>query len=341
VAESRCLVTNVILNSENNSDAHIIPSALGGRLKPRNLLSREGNALLNEKFDAPLVEAYRPLMAVVDGSRDSGETPGVRVRNESNQTMILKGRSVRLAPKVAKLPGPNGPELHVVAPSEKDMKNMLGGKLAADAVREIMAKHPHLDIADVRFKIDEAVRKGLEQLVEQAESVPSEQMTVELRFGPGISFPAAYVMISLFAAHHGLHRDAVFERFVTAFRPFAKDLPAPVFYFMPPVPCFTIDAELGHMVLLVGSAERKQMFGFVSLFGVEEIAVLLPYEGCSDTQRSYGVDILTGREANVSIDVPRLNQANWSATHEPSDCANELKTRLARIRTIANKRMAG
>src|SRR5271166_4990175 len=75
VAESRCLVTDAILNSENNSAAHIIPSALGGRLKPRGLLSREGNTLLNEKFDVPLVEAYRSLMAVVAGSRDSGETP--------------------------------------------------------------------------------------------------------------------------------------------------------------------------------------------------------------------------------------------------------------------------
>ncbi len=44
-----CIITSEPITRENNSRAHVIPSALGGRLKPWDILSKDGNTLLGDK----------------------------------------------------------------------------------------------------------------------------------------------------------------------------------------------------------------------------------------------------------------------------------------------------
>lgn len=41
---------------DSDSAAHVIPSALGGRLKPKGFLSQEGNRILNDKGNPPFLQ---------------------------------------------------------------------------------------------------------------------------------------------------------------------------------------------------------------------------------------------------------------------------------------------
>lgn len=82
----RCIINNEVLTAANDSRAHIIPSALGGRLKPLGVLSRTANTLLGNTVDQLLVDALHPLMAQLDGSRDRGSNPPIEMEDAQGNT---------------------------------------------------------------------------------------------------------------------------------------------------------------------------------------------------------------------------------------------------------------
>lgn len=142
--------------------------------------------------------------------------------------------------------------------------------------------------------------------------------------------------------NHGLPTDPQFREFVNSFEPLKGTLPPNTFYFMPTIPVFSTDAELAHFIVLIGSAEQKALFGYVSLFGMEEIAVVLPYDDASDRIHTYAVDVLTGREASVSNIQSALSTLPWRETHPPGPgCEPALAERAARVLKIADRRIRG
>jgi hypothetical protein len=56
--KSKCGGCGVTLTPENDSAAHVIPNALGGRLKPKGILCRVCNDELDELADNALIEAF-------------------------------------------------------------------------------------------------------------------------------------------------------------------------------------------------------------------------------------------------------------------------------------------
>jgi HNH endonuclease len=85
-----CIATGDEITQSNDSKAHIIPSALGGRLKPRGILCRRGNGILGDKFDQPLIEAFQPLMNLLNGSRDRGQNPSTVMTDESGKKYLFR-----------------------------------------------------------------------------------------------------------------------------------------------------------------------------------------------------------------------------------------------------------
>ena len=90
VNERRCIITNEPITPENNSRAHVIPSALGGTLKPWDILCKNGNGLLGETVDLPLIQAFQSVMTLLNGSRDRGENQPVRMTDASGRTYVMK-----------------------------------------------------------------------------------------------------------------------------------------------------------------------------------------------------------------------------------------------------------
>ena len=63
------------LNSENDSEAHVIPNALGGRLKPKGIICRTCNTELDDAADNALVAAFGAWPTLLDIPRDRGANP--------------------------------------------------------------------------------------------------------------------------------------------------------------------------------------------------------------------------------------------------------------------------
>ena len=88
--QARCIITGEVINQENSSRAHVIPSALGGRLKPLGILSKQGNTLLGDKVDLPLIEAFQSLMTLLDGSRDRGTNRPFHMTDENGRDVVVE-----------------------------------------------------------------------------------------------------------------------------------------------------------------------------------------------------------------------------------------------------------
>jgi hypothetical protein len=301
VTPPHCIITGEPITPDNNSRAHVIPSALGGRLKPWDILTKAANTLLGDKIDLPLIQAFQSVMTLIDGSRDRGANQPVRMTDESGRELILDfGEPLKLAkPEYSETPLANGGlTVHIDARNLKELRTLLG---------RVKAKFPDFDV-------DEALKHAV-----TARIWPDGLLHGHLEIGPGVVFPAVFVAASIFAAHHGLAPHPALRSFFNAFDPDNPDLPPDTFFFMPDHPWLIAPGEATHIVALRGDAASGKMLVCVRLFGIMTVAVVLPYAGTSDRLESYAIDVLTGSEVTANVDVPMLASIPWQATHQNGD----------------------
>jgi HNH endonuclease len=83
------------LTPEWDSDAHIFPNALGGRLAPSGLICRECNTLLNDLADNPLVKAFGAWPTLVNLPRQNGKHPPATVETTGGQRIRVEADGTR------------------------------------------------------------------------------------------------------------------------------------------------------------------------------------------------------------------------------------------------------
>ena len=84
-----CYICGCHLNIKNSSEEHIIPNALGGRLKTR-ILCKKCNNILGNQMDASLVKSLEFFSFKVNHGRDRGTVPDIYLN--------LEGEKVRASP---------------------------------------------------------------------------------------------------------------------------------------------------------------------------------------------------------------------------------------------------
>jgi hypothetical protein len=89
LAAGKCRGCGVTITPANDSKAHILPNALGGRLKPEGILCRACNTELDRLADNALVNAFGAWPTMLDVPRDHGKNPPKIVLSET-------GRRVRV-----------------------------------------------------------------------------------------------------------------------------------------------------------------------------------------------------------------------------------------------------
>lgn len=89
----KCLVCSTEITASNDSDEHIIPNSIGGKLVIKGFLCRKCNSETGDKWDVELSKQLNLFCLLLGGvSRDRGFTP-----NEVFST--ISGKEVRLANK--------------------------------------------------------------------------------------------------------------------------------------------------------------------------------------------------------------------------------------------------
>ncbi len=308
---NKCILTDAVLTEENDSKAHVLPSALGGRFKPKGVLSKTANETLNDKFDLPLIHALSPLMALLGGARDRGENKSVRMTDKTGQSYsVVFGKSLELTePKLEEEETPSGRAYRITARTIKEARTLLG---------RVKKNHPELDI-----------EQALKQ-VEVKESYVDGMLCTTLNIGPNVFFPASFAIGSVFAATKEMKIHSEFKTYVENYKPSSPPdeleetrvvaiMPPDTFYWIPSRAWFNTNAEVSHVLVYFGDPMRKQAIFYVELFNLPGIAVVMPYEGLSTAIHTYGVDILNGTEIGVYVDEIFLQSARWEATHTNGD----------------------
>ncbi|MCP4305508.1 MAG: HNH endonuclease [bacterium] len=86
----RCRGCNSPLTEANNSEAHVIPQALGGRLAPRDILCQTCNGRLNDTVDLPLVKALGAWPTLLNVPRQRGKQPSQTVHTRKGHKVSLE-----------------------------------------------------------------------------------------------------------------------------------------------------------------------------------------------------------------------------------------------------------
>ena len=139
--ERHCILTREKLTPASDSKAHVLPSALGGRLKSKGILSNAANEELNDKFDLPLVQKLHPFMALLGGSRDRGENQPVQMTDaEGKHYHILFGEPPKITqPEYERTETPEGTQYVIKVRSLKEARTLLG---------RVKKEHPDFNIED-------------------------------------------------------------------------------------------------------------------------------------------------------------------------------------------------
>ncbi len=124
---AKCRGCGTGLNTGNDSAAHVIPNALGGRLKPKGLLCQKCNTELDDLADNALVRAFGDWPTLLDIPRDHGRQPpkvvetrnGRRVRVEVDGSMT----AVNVVYDVQRVE--NGDAVEIAAGDIKTMRQLL------------------------------------------------------------------------------------------------------------------------------------------------------------------------------------------------------------------------
>jgi len=286
-------------------------------LKPWNILSRNGNGLLGDKIDLPLIQAFQSLMTLLNGSRDRGENQPVRMTDASGHTYVIDfGKPLKLETfDFQEKSTDEGTTFHIQARNLKELRTLLG---------RIKAKHREFDI-------DEAVK-----LATTVRSWPNGMLHGQLQIGPRVVFPALFVSASIFAAYHGQQPHPELREYVACFDSDDPKMPPSTFYFIPPCPWISASGEVTHIVALLASADLQTALVYFELFNAVPVAVLLPYTEQKDVRATYAVDVLAGTEVQVTIDEEAIRGVPWRATHilgdlEPYRFTQERIGRLIRL----------
>jgi hypothetical protein len=317
-----CIISDVPLTPGVDSRAHIIPSALGGRLKPRGILAAEANTLLNEKFDLPLTQAFQPLMTLLGASRDRGDNRPVRMDDESGHFYEVRfGEPIQLTRPECNMDDlPDGAtKVEISARTLAEARTLLG---------KVRARFPEFDI-------EEAM-----QYAAVSQEWPDGMLHTQLEIGPRRVFPATFVAASIFAAYHELAPHADLKQYVSSFDIQSPRMPPDTFYWIPPQPIFRAGGEITHILALMGDAKRKKLLVYAELFNIHSIAVLLPFDADTDIRKTYGVDILKGQNIDVLIDEKMFAELDWTETHRLGHAALYKLTeqRIRRLVGIAQDR---
>jgi hypothetical protein len=295
--EKYCIATGDEITPANDSKAHVVPSALGGRLKPRGILCQRGNEILGSKLDQPLIEAFQPLMNLLNGSRDRGQNQPTIMTDESGKKYLFRfGQHLALtAHEYEETETAGVTHITIKARDLREARTLLG---------RVKAKNP-------KFDVDEAMKHAVEE-----HDWPVGMLGHQFQIGPIVTFPAAFVAASIFASFHGLEVHPGLKRYITDFDLNNPTLPPDTFYFMPEPRWISTPGAVAHVLSLSGDGGSGRLFAYIEYFNLVGIGVLLPFAGTQDIRVSYAIDLLSGKEPNLYIYPSRLKGLPWAATHQ-------------------------
>lgn len=135
---SKCFICGIELTEDNCSVEHIIPNAIGGRLKSKDLICKLCNSKYGENSDAMLAKQMNPIMLLLNAKRERGNIQPILIKDkESNSLLFPDGHIEKMGIK----------EVEVVSHDENGI--VLKAKDMKSLKKYIKRKFPDVDVEEV------------------------------------------------------------------------------------------------------------------------------------------------------------------------------------------------
>lgn len=260
------------LTKDVDSKAHVIPSALGGRLKPKGLLCRTCNGRLDRLADNDLVAALGFWSTFLGISRDRGDNPDLLwTAADGTQYWMGEGGNIELRKAYGKLVTEGEvARFEIRSPNMKLLRNKLG---------HLKSKIPDLDIQQIEsdaIRTSERLSKALKQSVEM---------------GPARTFRGAFVILWLFCLAQTGKLFAPWGRLIEMLE---GDDTLGLFCYVtnPEVWLIGPDIEVAHRLVLKSDNSKRALFGYVDLFGVLRVGGIIAKDWDDDVEEVYAYDLI-------------------------------------------------
>ena len=316
---SRCYLCKNEITEENVSIEHILPNAIGGRLKSSSLICKECNSKFGDTSDACLAKQLEFFANQLNIKRERGSVQNVEMTRESTGETYLvspEGDLVPRKPLIKERESNGNLEIYVKANDEKTIESILIG---------LKRKYPKLDIT----KFKEALKHEVEYIDEPLHGTISID-------GKKI-FPA----ILKIAVNYYIEKGGDIEYVDSAIEDLKNNKTRRVDFIIKEGLVVESDSEdVLHYIFINGSKEKKQMYAIIELYSAVQFVVKLSdnYNG-EDIQHLYVFDVLKRQEIQKEIglvpDFDFIFKYSYSAVKSDYDV---FRKRIERILKIGSQR---
>lgn len=295
--EKYCGICNELLTTDNASEEHIIPNALGGRRVVNGFLCRPCNNRAGREWDAPLVKALQHFSILLEVRRDRGSVQPAQFHMAKYSRADEDSRGNVPAAVFRK---ENLEKVKMAPDGRVTVAKPMYSNVKRGATRRIRLTCRSVAERDQRLK---DLRKKYPQAVitvsEKADYVP-HFLGWDLQVGGAAQGRAITKAVLALAVENGV--DA--KDCANATESFKDDGKSCFSFFHDFDPIKNrVDGMPLHVVHVQGDPTSGHLIGYVELFGCLRFGVCLSTAYKGDKLRcSYAINPMTGEEVHVQVE---------------------------------------
>jgi hypothetical protein len=307
----KCNGCGVDLTSETDSEAHIFPNALGGRLAPKGLICRECNTLLDRLADNPLIKAFGPWPTLIDVPRHRGSNPPVDIETTGGQRIRVEANGTRTRSDLVY-------DVDPVVGGHKVEIGAYNWKVARQLIKKAAKQFPQLDPAKA------------EAHTRQVKIPPTDLWRIRTNFAPTNVFPAAFAAFWLFFLHRIGQTLTSWDRALEVIQDVKERC---TFRYLPDGLPGLIgpDIPVSHKLVLRTVPATGELIGYCEVLGTVRVGGLLGKgQKGVELEYIYVADVFAKaeRSAEFRIEPAKFEATNWKTVGIGSNDVNALKTSL-------------
>lgn len=282
--QTRCVLCNDPIDDRNDSDEHVIPNSVGGRLKVRGFICVGCNSKTGETWDKTLANELNFFCLFFGIVRERGEPRAEAIETTAGEKLLMQpgGGFKMQRPMFREVPAEVGKQIQMKARSMREARRMLEG---------VARKYPQVDVATELAKAA-SVYTYPEGLVRHSPTLG------------GPSSGRSIVKTALaFAYHAGIPIDRC-DLGLAYLRDESAPPPYGFFYERDLVTGRPAGVPI-HCVAVSANPQTGLLLGYLEYFGVHRIVLCLSQSYTGPLlEQAYGLNPLTGRPVTIRVDLP-------------------------------------
>ncbi|WP_312648086.1 HNH endonuclease [Aminipila sp.] len=310
-----CYVCEKEITQENQSVEHIIPNAIGGKLKSKALLCKKCNSELGDSIDSELSKQLNHICNMLNIKRERGMPQAITgINTKTGEQVMLEpgGKPSRVKPIINEEVSGKGKHIHVTARNKKEAKSILKG---------LRRKYPQINVDEI-IKNTEVKREYIEDRVQ-----------LNITIGGQECFRSICKTAVNFYMFTGGKQE-----YIQDLIPYIKgdtDTNRVYFFYNDEEVISKGFEQIVHGLVLRGDTQEKVLYMYIEYFNAFKFLILIndSYDG-DEVNEAYVFDVLNQTEIKPIISLNIKKQQIIKTVTEKSYPGKMLSRELNQIMTI-------